>query len=506
MSLIGKFFRGSAFNVVDHVVRLAVMLFVTPLIMHSLGMESYGVWLLMMTIISYYDYLDFGTSLAGVRFLGKAIGKDDDLIYRKSVASLHRIYVRTAGICLVLGLAVAAGYWQWGPKNQWHEQISLLLLVFGGTFSVRFFLRTHLIVLKSHVRYDFIVVASMVKLVVQTTLVVTLLHKGYGIIALVIAHVAADLSDQLLIVLFSRHTDRRSPEREHYDPAIAREILRQSATLFLGLAGGNLRNRVDPLIVGGFCGLTLVPIYNIGVRIIQQFTDLANAVLGGNLLAAFSQIAGKSGDDSVRQRFLQSITWSVPVALFAMTLAFLYGPAFIIRWLGPEFRESGPVLRLLAFPFALELLFFPTAPLFIAIGKYHYLGLARFGAAIFNLLLSILLAIYFGLLGVVVATCIEMLLLFGIVFPLLIRRVAETRMGKMFQVEIPKAILLIAAPMGAFHFATREFAQPDYLNLAVLSALQTALAGVLMLAFYFNADQRVQLMQSVRRMVSRQAR
>lgn len=489
MSLTSRVLRGSTLNLVDHFAKLVVMFLVTPLLVSKLGIEQYGVWLLLMTIVSFYYFLDFGITLCGIRFLARAIGTNDPQQYETTVGTLRGMFHTIGWICTGLAF-LAPPVFYFFHTAEWKDEASLLLLVFGLSVAIRFFLQIHLVVLKSHVRYDWIVVSSLIKLAIQTTLIVVFLFKGYGIISLMIAHVLADLVDQFVIIFFSKRSDSRNFSRFARNTELQKEILRHSATVSLGSLVHKLRERIDPLLIAGFCSVSLIPIYSIGTRLILQFSDIINALLGGTLLAAFSQTAGKQGEDSVRGKYLQSLHFSVPFATFSLTLAFLYGPDFLLRWLGNDFYNSGLVLRLLAIPFAFQMMQYPSNALFLTLGKQHYLAWLRFAGALFNVALSILLVLFFGFFGIVIATTIEMTLSSVIIQPILTQKITEKSITSAYHKILFRTMLAVLLPMLFFHALTHSFVSPSYLNLICLGIGQTTMAAIFTYFFLANENHR----------------
>ena len=72
------------------------------------------------------------------------------------------------------------------------------------------------------------------------------------------------------------------------------------------------------------------------------------------------------------------------------------GPAFLVRWLGPEFADSGQVLRLLVLPYTLWLMQFPSGSLFLSMNRHHQITRLTFLAGLFNAGLSAVLVMSCG--------------------------------------------------------------------------------------------------------------
>lgn len=475
MSLQRQVVRGSILNLLDHVARIASMLVVTPFMVAQLGLERYGLWLVLSAAIAFLGLLDGGITLSGTRYLARAVGAADSDAADRVAGTLRWLYRWIGLACLATtGLLVCTVPWfVQAPEQQATGR--LVLAALGASFSLRFFLRIHLVVLKSHVRYDLIVAASLVKILVQTGLILWLLSQGHGLVVLALAQITSDLLDQGLVLLFSRRT--RSPSPARPCPELLPDILRYSGLALLNQAGQYLRNGTAPFILSTFVGVATVPLYNMGQRLVTLFFDGVNALLGGTLLAGFSQLEGRDGLDGVRTHFLASLSFSIPLALFGATGLAILGPAFLELWLGADFAESGHVLRWLVLPYGLWLMQFPAESLFLSLNRHQMISRLLFIAGLLNTGLSALLAWRFGFHGVIWAAAADMGVFYGIAVPWHASRVLKIPLSTYYRRLGQTSLKSVAAllPLAA---ATLPWLQPEWPRLLAAGTVITGGFGI----------------------------
>ncbi len=497
MSLTRKILRGSTLNLVDHAARILAMLVVTPLMVAKLGLEGYGIWLVLTAAVSFLNLLDGGITLSGTRYLARALGGKDAEAAGLVTGTLRWLYRRIGLGCAVAtaGLVLAV---PWLVRDAaWQESARLVLLALGGGMTLRFFLRIHLVILKGHLRYDLIVAASLVKVVLQTALVLALLTRGHGLVVLAVAQIISDLFDQLLVVFFSRRTGGGAHARAGHSPELLPEILRYSALAFLNTTGQHLRSRIDPFVITNFVGVAAVPVYNMGLRLATLFADMVNAVMGGTLLAGFSQVEGRDGLDGVRRKFLFSLRFSIPLALLGAAGLAVLGPAFLLRWVGPDFADSGTVLRLLVPPYALWLMQFPSGSLFLSLNRHNLITKLTFGAGLFNVALSVTLASWMGFYGVVWATFVDMTLFYGLAVPLLVSRVLGMPLMRYYAVLITP-VLKLGLALGAAALLAQPLVKPDYLSLLMAGMALGAAFGAACWWLLMHRDERAVILRKLR--------
>ena len=497
MTLLAKLVRGSTLNLAEQGLKLALVFFITPLMIEHLGERDYGIWLLAMAIVAYLNLLDLGVSFAGSRFLARAVGSGDDGEYQTLVSNLFVLYRRIAAATLPVTVVIALLVPLFLKDQQAAGQVRSIVLAFGGAITVRFFLRIYQVILKSHVRYDLIAVSTIIKTILQGGGVATALLAGKGLTTLLIIHISLDLLDHLLLMIFAR---RVAPDSiigaGAYDPTNTLELVRYSGSSFALSASWTLRSGIDPLVIGRFSGLDRIPVYNIGVRFFTVLDGLINAIFGGNLIAAFSQIDGRDGPESVRASFLRALRLSSAMATIGIGAIAIYGPSFIERWVGPNFSGAGTVLHILALPMAIMMIQFPVAGLLYSLGKQHTLAIAALGSGGLNLVLSLILAHQIGFFGVVWATFIEMILLFGIILPFLVIRSAGVP-AWLYAKALSRGCITALVPSILWFLIARGLLQADYLRLAYLGAIHFALAAPVIWWGALHADERRLLLETI---------
>lgn len=499
MSIANKLLRGSAISLVDQAMKIVVMFITTPLMVRHLGEHDYGLWLVAMAVIGYLQLLDLGVSFSGTRFLGQAIGSGNADHYNESIQTLNylfnRIALATVAITLLLSLVLPA----WLAPDSLIGQVRWVLLALGLAIAVRFLTRIFEVVLKSHLRYDLLGFIAIVKTVVQGFCLVYFLSHGYGLKALLAIFIFTDLIDRSLLYYFSRSVDRETRLAIVLKkPGQLSPFLRYSASAMMASLGQHLRNGVDPLIIGHFSGLHLVPVYSIGARFLSLFTDVINAIFGGNFVAAFSQLDGRNDREGLVRNFLKTTRFSSAFAALGGGAIALFGPSFIDRWIGSSFVDSGSVLLILVAPTCLMLAQYPVWGFFYSQNKQHWLAIVTLAGGAFNAVLSVILALKIGFFGVVWATFVEFLLVFGMVVPWLISRICGGSLFQFWTHLLRHSLPFVAFAVG-FYFLLGPQVVPDYLRLILLAIAYGALSLPLLLIVTFAPEDRELLFSRFRR-------
>lgn len=214
-----------------------------------------------------------------------------------------------------------------------------------------------------------------------------------------------------------------------------------------------------------------------------------DGLFGSHLMVAMSQVEGRDGPDVLRERLLETIKICAVFTTFVGgSLAIFSGP-FLIRWVGPQFADSYTILLILIFPYVLFLSQYPSFSALYALSKNKFIMISAWAGALFNLLLSVLLGKGFGFFGIIWGTFIEMVLLYGVVFPWGVCRATGISMWDYYETIVFHSVKTMI-PLALFYLLKREFLIPDYGRLAMLAALLCTISGVWLWFFMLVPNQR----------------
>ena len=498
MNLTKRLLGSSTLNVVEHGVRFIAMFLVTPILIAGLGGQQYGVWLLLMTFFSYYSLLDLGLGIAGVRFMAKAMG-DGGADVAMVLATCRRFFRRIAlvsGLVTVVGIASISLFFS-ATGHALNAQ--LVIAICGAGISVRFMLMIFQVVLKSHLRYEVIALASIGRVIVQSVLVIGCVKAGYGLVAIAVVVSACDILQQIAQCRFARPLVKAIDSPAGLNAGdLGKRLVRYSMTSFGMRLSITLKDRIDPYLIGGLLGVAVVPLYSIGTRFLFMAGDVINALFGGQFLAAFSRMDGAGDQLSMRSKFLVSLRLCGSIATFICALLAMQAGVFIDRWLGGGFRESYEVLLIIVFPYALYMMQYPSFSIISSMNKHSHVTRITAIGSVINIGLSVALGIYFGFRGIAWATAIDL----GIVYLILFPRVVCLHTGvpgSSYLSALLRGVVPVAAGMYCFYLALRGWLEPSYSRIAFLGFIQASIFCVIFWIFVLTNNERAWFLKVIRK-------
>lgn len=482
MSNAGRLIKGSIFRNLEQFILLAATFVITPLIVHALGVRQYGFWTLIGVFIGYYGLMDFGLSSAAARHLSQALGKGD-MDELNGVANTAFFLFSLMGLAvLLIALACSAAAPRLAADPVEGALLGKLLLMMGASTAIGFPMRVFTGVLIAHLRYDWISGLSIGRAVVMNGAIYWCLSRGMGIMAVAAVTIAADLLQHAATFSVCRiYFPHVRVAALRFDPARIRMMFGYGWKIFVLQLSDLFRFQLDSVLIAGFLSVSLLTPYSIGVRLADGFSRLVSNSIG-MLLPLFSRYEGEGDFDSIRSALLLGTRLSALLSAFVGFGVIFYGPAFILRWMGPGFEGSYWVATILCAAFIIQLPQSPGVQLVCALSKHGPFAALTACEAALNLVLSLIFIRYYGMYGAALGTAVEMILFKLLVQPYYVCRVIQlpvrVYLGEMVLGTLAKS----AAPLALYFFLIRDLVLPEYSRLALCVAAQ---AAVFIPAAYF---------------------
>jgi O-antigen/teichoic acid export membrane protein len=312
--------------------------------------------------------------------------------------------------------------------------------------------------------------------------VVLFLRLGYGIVAVgaltVLFNIAAGGVNAAYVI-------RRFPQVRLALTSVRRETLVTLAgfglvTFWVSIAN-RLRFETDSLVIGNLIGLQMVAVFAIGAKVLAYSTELVAAM--ASVFTPILSHADAVGDKALLTRMTFTGNYYASLLVFPITATLLFfGKLLIALWVGSQYAQSYSVLAIIAVPMAIYVSQSGTTRMLYGRGLHKPLAKLLFVEGLANLVLSVLLARRFGILGVAMGTAIPLLVTSLIGLPwLACRSLGSTVAHYWGSAQIPA--LMMVAPLIAL-FGVMTLLRPEPSTLEALA--QLAVGGCVYAAMTLN--------------------
>jgi len=398
-------------------------LVVSPFVVRTLGVSSYGVWIIIGSLTGSLNFLDLGVRSAVIRFVAREHARGNHEAASR-IAATARLLLLCAGVAAVLiGGILAAGLGRWFnvPPN----------LVFTGRLVLLLSVLTFALVLSNGVnggilsglqRLDIVGATDAGMELLRIALTVTVLGLDGGLVGLVLVG--------LLVTLIRNSIYLRAVRRNYPELSVTlRRPLRQdleaivsvSAYSTLIYSAVNMTSQAHTLIVAAFLSPQMVAYFAIGGTLPSYAAGLSRPI-AQTVHPRASRLEALGDAEGLKALVLDTCRYSNLVVLPMVLTFVIRGGTFLSIWMGEEFRgAAGPVLSILAGGLVLNGGRHVVQAAFVGSGRHKSLAPWYLGEAAVIVLSALWAVPRFGIVGAAWAAVVPRTLLTLGVLPVLVR-------------------------------------------------------------------------------------
>jgi O-antigen/teichoic acid export membrane protein len=479
-----------AFNTLASAVRfifsIGVWVVLTPIMVHRLGQEQFGLWTLIFSTLGLLSLLDFGIGTGVVKAVAEATGKGD-IALRNRMVSTYAVAYTVMGLVSAVGVVILAGLFPTVfaiPESERTRTLATLLIVGARSAVLLFPLSLFRGILFGQQQIAVLNAIQAATTLLYACSVAWALTHGAGIVALACLNLAAMLVEHAAYIVVAY---RKTPDLHIRFSLASRALFRDAVGLSVSqlviALSGLILLRTDPIIIKLFLPMQAVAIYAVALKIsensflfVKQFVNATSPLV--------AQLHGQGDDQKIRFILVNAAKLAFAPGVVLACGATTLGTEIIVHWVGQEFAQAGLVLTLLVWAMAL------MVPQMVAFGvltytdRHAFPARAAIASAVANVVFTLLLVRRFGLVGIAAGTLLATLVVdVGWVLPHACRLYHVPLVTYFRRVFV--TTLIPGLVQGAVTMALKTLWPPHHLLSAVLLGVPGALMYVAV--FWFVA-------------------
>jgi O-antigen/teichoic acid export membrane protein len=372
----------------------------TPYLLHHLGDESYGVWLLIGAFAGYLGFLDFGLRGAVGRFIALNRGRGDrDQI----LATINSALVALTGVGLiaivVVSLAAAKLHWFFEIPPEKLADARLAMVIVGVQLGAVFPMCVCEGVLWGHERLDLHNLVDGLAAVLRAAAAAAAVSAGFGLVGLawttLAVAVVIGISKSTLCYFLAQPF---ALSWRHVRVANLREISNFGFWNFLLSISGIGRRQLTPMVVGNRLGPAMLPPFSIAARLVGYASQLLVATVNV-LTPALTALVGQGNLAKQSEVILRAGKICAAYSLYAAAMVILAGQSFLTLWL-PEMGWAAAIASILAIGEWLPMSVHPYNLAVVSMAKQRPVAWRGMAELAVGLALAVALGWKFDLIGI----------------------------------------------------------------------------------------------------------
>jgi O-antigen/teichoic acid export membrane protein len=350
-----QFLRNALSSYANLLVGIALSLILTRVLLRNLGTSTYGLWIVLITIVGYLGLLDVGVSTAAVQRVARmsALGDQEGLA---NVIRTASVFFSVSGAIAVAVTVVVAPFLSsivhLGSINEKVAGITLVLL--GMMMAVKFVTGVPNAVLFGIGRSDRAAQISLVSMLVTQGAQVAVVLAGGGLVWLGAVTLVGSVVTYVLTLLLVRRLTGQTLRVGRFQRTILVDLLSFGGRNTVIAISGMVSFSLDALIIGVILPVAQVAPYDIALSTANLTRNLTT--YGGDLLLP-TYTHFESVKDPVRQArlFSRSVMATLAISLPILVALAAFGDPILKLWLGDVPPKTYSIMIALGFVTALEL-------------------------------------------------------------------------------------------------------------------------------------------------------
>lgn len=401
-------------NAISNWIALAANIMVgfllTPYLIEHLGMERYGIWALIISIIGYYGLLELGVSSAIMRYVARYVGQRDYNSLNRTTNTAIAILSFIGSVIIVVSILVEnklAGFFHIEPQN--YESFKITVILLSITTCIMLPGNVLRVVILAHERFVVCNIINIIHSILKAGLFCLVLYNGGGLVHLSMVFCALSLFVLFINFAVIRHCFKyMSFSIGLISRSTARDLISFGFFSFVAQIGILLSTKLDAAIVGRFISMHVVGVYNVAALMYGYLLNLIIS-LSGVLQPRLAALAGTATKTEFNGYIIR---YSIIVANYAVAMgvtAFCLSEDFLKLWLPRSFQDTNLAtitFQLLLIALMAGIMQDVSANALRAVKKHKYYAYQTIIEGIAHVTLSIFLVRRFGIIGVAIGAVI----------------------------------------------------------------------------------------------------
>jgi O-antigen/teichoic acid export membrane protein len=407
LSISAKVIKNTGYNLAGYAWSVLVSLILTPYIIHSIGVERFGIFAMVSVLSSLCGLFDLGIGASFVRYISEFHAKKDHeninqvlgagfLSYAVFTLAIVNLYLLFSFQILRVFNIPPACY----METFYVFGLGILLFGLANAFSVFSSVQSGL------QRMDILNKVNIFMSVPTLIGVVFFLERGYGLLGLMINQAIIFVLQSAVNVVIAR---KLLPGFRFRPFAFSRDIFTKifnfGYKFQLAKISGYIASQTDKVLIAMFLSVSFVAYYELGNRIVLYVISVCSLMISA-LVPAFTEVAVLHSREKLSEAYLTCVKhltfFIVPLFVCAAVLA----ERIIVAWVGESCQPAIMVIRILAVAWAVNSIAQVSASMSMAINEPNIMAKGSVLIVVLNLILSFIFVKKFGFLGVAFGTAV----------------------------------------------------------------------------------------------------
>lgn len=334
---------GAILNYVVIVLNVLVGLLYTPYMLRAMGQSEYGLYSLVASVIAYLTILDLGLGNAIVRYTAKFRAEGKQKEQYEMFGMFLVLYFVIGIIALLGGLGLYCNVDRLFDQTMSAEEISraqtmMLILVFNLAFT--FPMSIFGSILTAYEEFVFPKVISIIRIVLNTAIMIVLLHMGYRAVAMVVLLTVFNVISLLLNFVYCKGKLHIQIHFKSFKWEFLREVAVYSFWIFLNAIMDRVYWSTGQFVLGAVSGTIAVSVFAVAIQLESLYMQFSSSISSVFLPKVTGMVARSCDKAEISNMFVRTGRIQNIAMSFILLGFVVFGKPFIRLWAGEEYEDA----------------------------------------------------------------------------------------------------------------------------------------------------------------------
>lgn len=498
--VVNQLKAGAALNYAVLILNTLVNLLYTPYMLRMMGQSEYGLYSLVASVISYLTILDLGFGNAIVRYTAKyrAEGKIEEQYKMFGMFLILYLVIGIIAFCAGLGLYFNVDN-MFGDTMTTvelnHARVMMLILIFNLAFT--FPMSIFGSVMSAYERFVFPKIINIIRIFLNTVIMIVLLNMGYKAIAMVSLMTLFNVLTLIINYIYCKKVLHIKIKYGKFHWGFLAEVSVYSLWIFLNAIMDKVYWSTGQFVLGAVAGTVAVSVFAVSIQLQSMYLQFSTAISSVFLPKVTSMVTQNAKDEELSELFIRTGRIQNLIMSIILFGFMVFGQQFVNLWAGEGY--SNAYYMTLAFFISLYIPLIQNMGITIlqARNQMRFRSLLYIVLAFIALVFEIIFAKMWGGIGCALAVSIALLIGQGLIMNIYYQRVQHLNILKFWK-EIIKMDLIPFLLTAVALYVTRYVVNIDGWQMLGLGVITYSILYVtLLIPFSMNSYERCLLVKPI---------
>lgn len=334
---------GAALNYVVILLNTFVGLLYTPYMLRMMGQSEYGLYALVASVISYLTILDLGFGNAVIRYTAKFRAEGKQTEQYEMFGMFFILYLVIGVIAIAAGSAlyfnVDAMFGNTMTEIELNKaRIMMLLLVFNLAFT--FPMSIFGSIITAYEKFIFPRVVTIIRILLNTAVMICLLHIGYRAIAMVVVQTVFNVLTLCLNFFYCKKYLKIKMYFRKFKWGFLKEVAIYSFWIFLSAIIDKIYWSTGQFVLGATVNTIAVAVFAVAINLVNMYMQFSWAIAGVFLPKVTHMVTTSNDEKAISDLFIRTGRIQYMVMALILSGFIVFGQQFIALWAGAGYDEA----------------------------------------------------------------------------------------------------------------------------------------------------------------------